>query len=182
MRKIALVILLGLSINLISCTSKSIEKENKSGAESVQSSSENEEIEEADNYEFNTSLVKRYFIKKTTFDGKENKDEIYNKSSLDKVVDDINKGNASELISIDYLYEDGKYTVNKLRKLKFDGNKIIEKFYDTISDRNKFSLTDTVEYSKINVKDDGENLIYEFYLYGKDGINKVSFSKNEIMN
>lgn len=182
MRKIALVILLGLSINLVSCTSRSKEKENTSGPESVQSNSENEEIEGADKYEFNTSLENGAFIRKTTFDGKENKDEICNKSSLDKVVDDINKGNISELVSIDYLYEDGKYTVNKLRKLKFDGNKIIEKFYDTISDRNKFTLTDTVEYSKINVKDDGENLIYEFYLCGKDGIDIVSFSKNEIMN
>ncbi|MBE6051669.1 MAG: hypothetical protein E7214_13730 [Clostridium sp.] len=182
MKKIVLVILLILSINLVSCTLGFTGKESKSKIESVQNTLGNEEIEEENKYEFNTSLENGHFIRKITFNGQENKEEIYNKSSLDKFVDDTNKGNKSELVSIDYLYQDKRYTVNKLRKLKFDGNKIIEKFYDTVSDRNKFALTDTVEYSKINVRDDGENLIYEFYLYDKDNIDIVSFNKNEVTN
>lgn len=182
MRKIALVIVLGLSINLLSCTSNSIEKDNKTKTESMQSNSEDKEVEKADNYEFSTSLEKGYFIRKTIQNGDMTKDEIYNKASLDKLVEDINNKNSSELVSVEYLYDGAKYTINKLRKICYDGNKVIEKSYDTISNKEEFVLTDTVEYSMIIVKDYGDDIKYSFSTKDKDEIKLLSFKKSEVVN
>ncbi|MDY5910650.1 MAG: hypothetical protein SPJ62_01275 [Inconstantimicrobium porci] len=131
-------------------------------------------------YSFDTALSKGYVIRKTISNGNVHKDEIYNKHSLDEFIDNIKKGKSKEIVIVEFLDQKGVLSINKLCKLKFDGKNVTADYYDTITNKEEFKLTDTAKYKTVNVKDVGDGIKYFFTADNNDEIQLISFNKKEI--
>ena len=131
-------------------------------------------------YSFDTALSKGYVIRKTISNGNVDKDEIYNKHSLDGFIDNIKKGKSKEIVIVEFLDQKDVLSINNLCKLKFDGKNVTADYYDTITNKEEFKLTDTAKYKTVNVKDVGDGIKYFFTADNNDEIQLISFNKKEI--
>ncbi len=181
MKKLYLVIILSICFSFIGCT-ESVTKESEKSQINEVSNSQIENIEDTKEYMFNNALEKGNMIVKTTFDGEKESNKVYNKSSMDQFIDNIEKRKKSDISIVQYLDQDGNLSINKLYKLMYDGDEVIVNYYDVITDKKNFELKDTVKYKKLNAEVVGENLKYLFTDENGNEVKLISFSKNDIIN
>lgn len=179
MKKVGLLLALCISLNFVAGCSA---KETKEKQVSKQIAASNLSIKklQASEYSFDTALSKGYVMRKTTSNDDAEKDEIYNKDSLDEFLDDIKKGKNKEVVIVEYLDQKGILNINKLFKIKYDGKKITADYYDTLTNKKEFKLEETATYKTVNVKETGDHIKYFFTDDTHDEIQLLSFNKSEI--
>ena len=132
---------------------------------------------------FNTSIKNGSVIMVS----KNNSNEVYNISMLDKFIDAFSSGKPSYVRVIKVMIDiNGTYLVNKLDAYETDGKIIKDTSYDTYSNKNKFVPASPIYFSQI-VKTGNGNLIRYAALESKNtpdymGATIISFDKSCIKN
>lgn len=125
MKKAALIIILSLTFTFIGCVEKSADEKEILSNKNVEYTQKFGKIENVNEYTYENALANGYVIRKTTFNGEEEEDKIYNKSVLDKFIKSIKEGEKDNFVLAEYLNKNGNLIINKLSDFSYDGHNII---------------------------------------------------------